>query len=260
MKTNNPPLNESRSTNTTLAPGLDWTDRFGLYGLLLVILGSLSLLYVSSLILQKNTATAGHDTWVDNAGRLHVLGIVLGETALRDAEKALKSRSDVALYLYSKAGKEKMLSLEAYFPSIADHSKVVLGLAASEDKLKSMKPRASRPRIYPNGVTRMNLATDDLMDSQTLKVAWIKLVPSMQLSGSMLSARFGTPDQILKIENGIHYIYKSIGLDACVDDGNNNNNANTNNANENNINAGNTLTFMQPAVFAAKHADPGPNL
>lgn len=235
-------MEKSQSTNAK--PGVDWTDKFGLYGLLVIALGSLGLMYFSSNVLQKNAARTGHDTWVDGAGRLHVLGIVLGETSLRDAEIALKSRSDVALYLYSAKPGKKILSLEAYFPSIADHSKVVLGLVASEDTLSGMKKRASRPRTYPNGVARMNLASNDVVNSQNLTVAWIKLVPSVRLDAGMLVARFGEPDNVVKSATGKHYLYKSIGLDAYLDD-----------IKENNSDIYYDLTFVQPDAFTSKIAD-----
>ena len=67
-----------------------------------------------------------HDTWVDEAGRVHVLGIVLGETTLRSAEKALKSRSDIALYIYPDTHKDAGMRLEAFFPSIADHKRTAV--------------------------------------------------------------------------------------------------------------------------------------
>ena len=157
------------------------------------------------------------DTWVDQAGRLHVLDIELGRTTLREAEIALKSRSDTALYIYPEQHPRAGIRLEAFFPSIADHSKVILELEAGAPLLKHLQERATIPHLYPNKVARMNLHPEDLLTVQRLIVGKVTLIPSIHVSHEMLRNRFGEASNSSVTEDGTeHYYYPSIGLHATV--------------------------------------------
>lgn len=157
------------------------------------------------------------DTWLDTQGQLHVLGITLGDSTLREAETALQSRSESALYIYPAGHRQAGLRLEAYFPAIADHTRVILRLAAEDTELKSMQGRASLPHQYPNGVLRMNLASDDLAHMQQLKVSELTLVPSLPVTAAMLTARFGKPDAMTREDDGaMHYHFGAVGLEATL--------------------------------------------
>ena len=158
---------------------------------------------------------SGRDTWIDEAGRVHVLGIVLGQTTLRDAEKALKSRSDIALYIYPDTHKEAGIRLEAYFPSIMDHSKVILLLDADRQMLEQIQQRSTIPHLYPNKVARMNLHPTDQMAVQSLPVHRLTLIPSVAISLEMLEARFGTAVSVSHDEEGVRrYHFPEVGMEA----------------------------------------------
>ncbi len=157
------------------------------------------------------------DTWVDERGHLHVLNLVLGKTTLREAEIALKSRSDTAIYIYPENHPQAGITLESYFPSIADHSKVILQLETSPQLLKQVQERSTLPHLYPNKVARMNLHPEDLEIVQQLKVVKATLIPSIRISYEMLSKRFGEALKHSISDDGTsHYDYPALGLHATL--------------------------------------------
>ena len=160
------------------------------------------------------------ETWIDQTGHLHVLGITLGRTVLREAEIALKSRSDIALYIYPESHSEAGLTLEAFFPAIADHSKVILKLDADESLLKKMQQRSTLPHLYPNKVARMNLHPEDLPAVQQLPVKTLTLIPSIEITIDKLKARFGEPSSTHSSDDGSHYyLFADVGLQAMLKQG-----------------------------------------
>jgi len=157
------------------------------------------------------------ETWVDAGGQLHVLGITLGKTVLRDAEIALKSRSDIALYIYPEEHAEAGIKLEAFFPAIADHSKVIVELNVDEMTLQQIQQRSTMPHLYPNKVARMNLHPEDLGLAQQLIVKNLTLIPSIHITPETLKARFGEPSTINSSKDGsTYYHFAAIGLKATL--------------------------------------------
>lgn len=157
------------------------------------------------------------ETWVDKAGHLHVLGIELGKTTLREAEIALKSRSDTALYIYPEQHPRSGIRLESFFPSIADHSKVILELEANPAQITAIDQRATIPHLYQNDVARMNLHSQDLVATQQFIVFKATLIPSIHISYAMLRNRFGKASHSDISADGIeHYYYNEIGLHASI--------------------------------------------
>jgi hypothetical protein len=196
-------------------------NKLGLLGLVLVIVVTLGNLYWTSTQVKKEAGQAKQEVWVDTLGRVHTLGLTLDKTTLREAELALKSLSDPALYLYPDREKKDQysLSLEAYFPSIADHSKVVLGLYASDELLLQIRSRATAPRLNQNGVGRMNVSSSDNNLIQNLRVMWMKFIPSVQLQLEHIKARFGAPEQTIAGPKGISLLlYPKLGLHVLIRD------------------------------------------
>ncbi|MDX8408302.1 MAG: hypothetical protein R8L58_07955 [Mariprofundaceae bacterium] len=163
------------------------------------------------------SADKGHDTWVDAHGRLHVLGLILGETTLRQAETILRSRSDIALYIYPAGHAKAGMTLEAFFPSIADHTRVILVLDATDVQLKDIETRASRPHLYPNKVARMNISVRDTKLAQSLPIRELTLIPSADVSEKAIEARFGMDHETTTTADGYKRLeYPAIGLQATL--------------------------------------------
>jgi hypothetical protein len=192
-------------------------DNIGKLGILAVIIITAGVFLWTRSEIRVQHATAAQDTFVDEQGRLHVFHIVLGSTKLRTAETLLKSRSDTALYLYPQKQGDPHLALEAFFPSLADHSKVILGLQADNTLLTQMRDRATLPRMYPDGIARMNLANSDLPHVQQLVVDYLVLVPSIKVKPGMLAAHFGNPSSTTTDTDGnTHYRYPRLGLEVTI--------------------------------------------
>jgi hypothetical protein len=139
---------------------------------------------------------------------------------LRDAEIALQSRSDIALYIYPVEHPKAGMKLEAFFPAIADHTQVILLLDAAPGLLKEMQARATMPHIYPNTVARSNLAPPDQQLVQNLKVRELTLLPSTTITPQTLTARFGTPGTVTHpTAEETLYTYPDIGLVATLSAG-----------------------------------------
>ena len=192
-------------------------NHIGKISLVLIVLITLYTFYTTKMDIEQRTAQS--TTFIDESNRLHVLGLILPESTLREAEIKLKSRADTALYLYpGKEGGGGTVTLEAFFPSIADHSKVILGLKADQQLLDEMQKRAMLPRLYPNGVARMNLGTDDVLAVLNLPVTSVTLIPSLDIDEKMLEARFGQPEKTTKEDKGvIRYWYPKVNLTAIID-------------------------------------------
>lgn len=165
----------------------------------------------------RHHESPAHTTWRDDQGHLHVLGLTLEESTLRQAESSLKSRSDTALYLYPDDHPKAGLRLESFFPAIADHSKVILELIVDTVRLESIRSRATPPHIYPNQVLRMNLDIRDLPQVQQLTIKTLTLIPSIEITEDMLHARFGKEARSESNEEGTtKYYFPDIGLTAII--------------------------------------------
>jgi len=154
---------------------------------------------------------------IDERGHVHVLGVTLGETTLRQAENMLQSRSDIALYIYPEGHPAAGMTLEAFFPSIADHSKIILLLDADIPLLHAIEERASVPHLYPNAVARMNLSPADTQLAQQLVVKELTLIPSVEVDLKSIRARFGQPEQEVSPEEGsLRLKYPAAGLTVTL--------------------------------------------
>lgn len=186
------------------------------FRLLMVLLLATGIVFIWS-INSLNTSDQQSDTWVDQSGHLHVLGIELGKSTLREAETALKSRSDTAIYIYPEGEARPGVRLEAYFPAIADHSKVILQLEASPTLLEKLQQRSTIPHLYPNKVARMNLHPEDQATVQQQIVMKATLIPSLHITSEMLKKRFGEPSTTSTAgDETTHYYYQAIGLHAII--------------------------------------------
>jgi len=167
---------------------------------------------------QHKQGGSAADTYVDSAGQVHVLGVTLGRTTLREAEMILQSKAEVALYIYPQGHASEGLKMEAFFPAIADHTKVVLLLDLSHAALLDIEARATQPHQAQNGVIRMNPGAADLLRVADAVVAELTLIPSLNVTADNLKARFGVPDTARPIEEGARVVYRyySVGLSATL--------------------------------------------
>ncbi|MDX8397633.1 MAG: hypothetical protein R8K49_04865 [Mariprofundaceae bacterium] len=185
-------------------------DRMGLWMVLIaMVITAVVFIWTRSYYQHSDPNLA---TRVDSQGKLHVLGITLGQTTLKQAELILQSKSDIAIYLYPQGHHKQGRKLEAFFPAIADHTKVILLLDIKPNNLDQIESRATIPHLYPDHVARMNLAANDRIILDQAIVNELTLIPSLTVSADVLKARFGEPDQFIPMKGYDQYTYNSIGL------------------------------------------------
>ena len=184
-----------------------------------ILIAGLSTFYFTSSVYKQTSDSIQQRTFFDTTGKLHVMGIVLEQSTLRDAEIAFRSRADSAVFLYPEETKEAQFTgkLEAYFPSIADHTRILLTMMISDVDLEAMRQRSSKPRIYPNGVIRMNLSSEDILGIQRMIIQELTLIPNLQLDEATLFAQFGEPQTTTNINSSeTIYTFPNIGLTAKI--------------------------------------------
>jgi hypothetical protein len=190
-------------------------DRVAIWVIAAVVVITALVFAWTSFNYQSDGSTKG--TWIDEVGHVHVLGIELGKSTLRNAETALKSRSDIALYIYPDTHKNAGIRLEAFFPAINDHSKVILVLEASPELLHEIQQKGTVPHLYPNKVVRVNLHPKGTAAAQQLAVNELTLIPSINITAGMLASRFGAAAKSTTDADGfIHYAYPNVGLKATL--------------------------------------------
>lgn len=194
------------------------SDRFGLKLFLATLVATAAVFAWTST--HYHHPAKEKDTWVDEQSRLHVLGITLGTSTLREAEIALQSRSDIALYLYPLGHPKAGQKLEADFPAIADRTQVILLLGATPEQLYQFEQRATRPHLYPNAVARSNLAPEDSQLAYQMPITELTLIPSVTLNAEALNARFGAPARVEHVgDRETRLYYPAVGLVATLVEG-----------------------------------------
>ena len=189
-------------------------DRIGLWMLVAVIVITGALFLWTRAHFQHNEPPIG--SHLDAQGNMQVLGVTLGQTTLKEAESILESKSDVALYIYPQGHEKEGRKMEAFFPAIADHTKVILRLDLNSVQLDEIEERATIPHLYPNQVARMNLAAKDRMALDQAIISELTLIPNLTLTTENIQARFGQPDQIDTTTDQKVYHYRSLGLDVTI--------------------------------------------
>lgn len=193
----------------------------------------LKLLYAGLIILAVFTLWPSHedkapaniriwDARVDSDGRLNVLGVVLGKSTLKEAEAALQSLSERALFVETKNGEptrepQTHESIEAFFPTSPDRAKLIAELAAPDDLIKRIRDRAYKPMAFPSGSVKLEIAPEDTALVESLVVRSITYIPPISLDATQVEHHFGKAVQQIRDKDGnLHLLYPALGLDAIL--------------------------------------------
>lgn len=156
-------------------------------------------------------------TAVDATGNLNVMGVTLGVSSLIEAEKALHSLSEQALFIDVKDGKHIGDSVEAFFPTSPDRAKLVLELEASADLIARIKNKAGEATVFPSGNAKIDIDPELIIETKALVVRSLTYIPSISLSVEMIESNFGTPSETIRDqEQNLHMLYPALGLDAVI--------------------------------------------
>lgn len=157
------------------------------------------------------------DARVNEQGHLNVLGVVLGETTLKQAEAVLHSQSERALFLSLKEGQPQKETLEAFFPTSPDRAKIIIELAATPELIERIKGRAYNPMAFPSGNAKLEIAPEHNAEVETLIARSLTYIPPLNLTPEMVEKHFGkTTQQRVDGDGNIHLLYPALGLDAVI--------------------------------------------
>ena len=155
---------------------------------------------------------------VNEQGQLNVLGVVLGSTTLKQAEAALYTQSERALFIeLGEDGKPTKEAVEAYFPTSPDRAKIVLELVADAELIDRIKKRSYKAKAFPSGSMKIEIAPDETAMLEDLVARSITYIPPISLTVEMMAQQFGAADQELRdVDGNLHLLYPTIGLDAVI--------------------------------------------
>ncbi len=148
---------------------------------------------------------------------VHILGIRINTHNLQDAMLRLQGIPTTALFTKRKAPGEPEpdMHLEAYFEDIYDEGdRFIFGLNADEKLLQHIKKQGIEPRLYPDGVLRINIHPDLATIIQELPIHSITIIPGHAIDFEEFQEHMGKPDNL--INDGVgnaHFLYPKLGLD-----------------------------------------------
>jgi len=154
---------------------------------------------------------------INEQGKLDVLGVVLGQSTLKEAEEILHTQSERALFVDVKDNEHKGDTLEAYFPTSPDRAKLFLELVASDELIAKIKKRAYKATVFPSGNVKLAVAPEQMAEIETTVVKSLTYRPPISLTPETVEKNFGPADRKLNDGDGnIHLLYPALGLDVVI--------------------------------------------
>lgn len=150
-------------------------------------------------------------------GQTSILGLRINESLLQQASKTLKSFPNTALFTTKQAKNSPpaKMHLEAYYEDLFDEGdRIIIGLNADKALLEHIKEQAYQPKLFPNGVIRVNIQDNLIETIQHLSIQSITIIAGWQIDFETFQNQFGKPAQLL--DDGIgnaHFLYPELGLD-----------------------------------------------
>ncbi len=153
------------------------------------------------------------------SGSIRVLGLELGKSTLRDAQRRFHEVYEVTLFVHPDGGK----MVEAYFDQTALNgfrARVVLVMSLSPEQLDAFYQRGVRVATLGSGTRKVTLSDSDLAALASMPFDSLTYIPKANLTAELIEARFGTPAQRIRNEgkDGVveHWLYPEKGLDLSL--------------------------------------------
>lgn len=191
-----------------------------LFFAIIVVLLAIPLLFVSGdgseKLASQSAALPWHFERLPNGG-LRVFGLELGQSTLEDAYRQFGADARIALI----AAQGESGSVEAYYDNVSVGpitGKMILTLETTQQQREAMLKRAVKAEITENAARLIQLAEADLQALRSARLAGITFIPSADLAEDILLQRFGTPAEMVRIDERIsHWLYPDKGLDVQLD-------------------------------------------
>lgn len=157
----------------------------------------------------------------DEQGRLHALGLTLHESNLHDVIDLYGRDIEVKLFEMPDGSR----SAEAYLGSAyigTIHGALVIKLVLTDAELGTFYERGARTTISKQGARQIQLNNADTLALFEFPIKEVTLVPRRNLTPMAIQKRFGEPNHIHKLEDGLErWLYEDKGLELVLLEGSN---------------------------------------
>ncbi|CAN8142431.1 conserved hypothetical protein [uncultured Thiomicrorhabdus sp.] len=188
----------------------------------LVLISSLIIFALMLLIQPQRQATdESHLPWnakFSQDGKLHALGLVVGESTVQDAVKLYGK--DVEIKMFSKLD-ESDKSVEAYFPVMyigSIKAALAMRIIVPQERMQEAFNNGKKIVMSSTGGREIELYNNDKVEFMQLPVSSITLLPRKHLTERAIKMRFGEPDRKEVQSDGLqHWFFNELGLEMIID-------------------------------------------
>lgn len=157
-------------------------------------------------------------------GKMSALGYILMED---DAQKAIKmqgNRFEFAVFEEDRAN-QKNQQLELYFRETEVGKftgRIIISLITSTQDMQAILKNAGSAKRLPDHRLKYSILDTESSKMSHFKIGHIAFIPTaINLDESIITNKFGTPNQILKEASAegeiTHYLYPQKGVEVAVD-------------------------------------------
>lgn len=141
------------------------------------------------------------DITVNEAGKVSVFGVTLGESTLLDFKRLYDQKADLAIF--TKAGEP--MTLEAYFGQMSVGPLAAKVVLIAEVDTATLERWAEASRIAdptPSGARKLSMSDEALIEAQDKPIRSISYAPSADYDEELIRRRFGDPAEIRTLADG----------------------------------------------------------
>lgn len=154
----------------------------------------------------------------DEQGKLHAIGLVIGESTLADAMDLYGK--DVEVKIFSNKD-ESNKSLEAFFPAMyigSIKAGLALRLNAPAEQIENAYSNGKKISLTTTGEREVELYTSDASSFFNTPILSATLVPRKNLTDRAIAMRFGEPDRKERQSDGLdHWFFDKLGMELILD-------------------------------------------
>lgn len=150
-------------------------------------------------------------------GDTKVFGLIPARSTLDDARARFGLDMEIAVI----AAPGEPGSLEAYSGNIMAGvitGKIILSAAADTETVARLRQRAIKTEYMDSSTKKFILHRDDLARAWRIPIAGITFIPSVSLDEQTALARFGVPNERIRMDERVeHFLYPDKGLALALD-------------------------------------------
>lgn len=150
-------------------------------------------------------------------GDTRVFGLIPARSTLDEARRRFGMDMEIAVI----AAPGEPGSLEAYSSSVTTGvvmGKMILVAAVDRETVARLRQRAIKTEYMDSTTKKFILHPDDLALAWRSPIAGITFIPSVSLDEQTALARFGMPNERIRVNDRVeHFLYPEKGLDLVLD-------------------------------------------